>query len=523
MQAYGFLYRKILKNRIKKIFRKPTTCIYVIFIIAYFSWLAWTLDQLIMGSNFGTRENLARILCIMVIYLTPVNYVSYAKRKGLVFLPGDVHFLFSSPASPKANLLYAYGKTLAASGILGLVMIAAGVRWFHVSLLRMLLYALVCVILDDILQGAIIILLYGNERMSKTGNKIFSWLMYGLVGCFILAAALIFYKEGLSLGALMEFFDGKWIVMIPLIGWSLALMRLIILGPATINVVCAVLYAAAFIILVLMAWKMKCTGQYYEDAMKFADDYQEARKRSKKGEVVITGKKKKYKKAQVVYKGSGARAIFYRQLLEYKKERFFIFGFATLLYLGGGILLAYFGIKNDFLAEESGRYYIIPGLMAYVSFLMCSYKTRWTKELESPYVFLIPEPPFQKMWYATLIDHIRTAIHALLLTVPAMIGLKIEIWYLPVYVLIQVCMNAAGLYSDTVCGVLFGNVIGDSIKRVLHMLLYFIALMIAVAAAAVVTVFVGVAAGLIAAAAYLAVLAALLAWAGSRCFAQMES
>ena len=70
--------------------------------------------------------------------------------------------------------------------------------------------------------------------------------------------------------------------MIPLIGWELAVMRLLILGPSTVNVVCTVLYILSFVLLVVLAWKMPCTGQYYEDAMKFADDYQEARKKSKK-------------------------------------------------------------------------------------------------------------------------------------------------------------------------------------------------------------------------------------------------
>ena len=90
-------------------------------------------------------------------------------------------------------------------------------------------------------------------------------------------------------------------------------------------------------------------------------------------------------------------------------------------------------------------------------------------------------------------------------------------------VLLQVCMNAVGLYSDTICQVIFGNAIGDTIKRVLHMLLYFIALLIAVIAAAVATAIAGVWAGLGIASVYMVVLAGLMAWGGSRCFARMES
>lgn len=523
MGIYGFLYGKIIKNRIRKILQKPAACIYTLLIIAYFVWLGWMLNGMMTGAKWATRENLARALCMLSLYLTPANYAAYAKRKGLIFLPGDVHFLFNAPTSPKVNLIYAYAKTLITTVVAALLAIPAGICWFHVSAVQMILYVLVCMVLDGVLQGAIVVLLYGNEKLGERGNRIFSWMMYGIIIGFVVIGAAILFKEGMKWSALMEFFDGAWISMIPLIGWSLGAMRLIILGPNMINIVCTILYLTSVVVLTVLAGKMKCSGQYYEDAMKFADDYQEARKKSQKGEVAIVGKKKKYKQAQVEYKGSGARAIFYRQLLEYKKEKFFIFGLVTLLYLAGGILLGYLGWKDASLTESVGRYYIIPGMMAYVSFILCSYKTKWTKELESPYVYLIPEPAFQKMWYATLIDHIRSAIHATLLTVPAMIGLKIEIWYFPVFVLIQVCMNAVGLYSSTVCNVIFGSTISDNMKRTLHMFLYLFAILIAIPGAAIATMFVGVWAGLGAATLYMAILAGLMGWAGSRCFARMES
>ena len=79
---------------------------------------------------------------------------------------------------------------------------------------------------------------------------------------------------------------------------------------------------------------MKCTGRYYEDAMQFADDFQKVMEKRKKGDT-STGLKhgKVNRGASVTYKGSGAKAIFYRQLLEYKKSRFFLFGGQTLVSL----------------------------------------------------------------------------------------------------------------------------------------------------------------------------------------------
>ena len=522
MRTYGYLYGKMLKNRIRKLFSKPASVIYVIFFTAYFGWLAYMLNGVMMEGSFGTKENLVRILAMITIYFTPANYVSYARRKGLLFLPGDVHFLFGSPASPKMNLIYVYGKTLLSVLIMGILMLGAGVFWFHVEWWRMLLYGFVFSAVDSILQGSIVILLYGNEKMGTRGNRFFSIFMYGLLACFVLVGAYIFWKNGMHWKSVLEFFDREWITMIPLIGWELAVMRLLILGPTTINVVCSILYVLSFILLVFLAWKMPCTGQYYEDAMKFADDYQEARKKSKKGEVAVVGKKKMYRNAQVVYKGNGAKAIFYRQLLEYKKERFFIFGFVTLLYLAGGIFIGYLGIKQDFASKGIMKYYLIPGVMAYLSFIMSSYRSKWEKELENPYVFLIPESPFWKLFYATCIDHIRAGIHGFLLAFPAIIGLGVELWYLPVYIFVMIGLNALNIYSSTVCTVIFGRAMSENMIRFLRMFMVLFIILLAIPGTVIATIWLGIWAGMTVLVVYTLIFSGLLAWAGSRCFARME-
>lgn len=523
MSMYFYLYRKLWMNRVKKLVRKPAALIYTIVIIAYFVWMFVMLNDWLVNSSYGTPRNLTRVLCVIALYLTPANFASYARRKGLIFLPSDVHFLFSAPVSPKWNLLYAYGKNLLLSLIVGAAIVPLGVYWFHVPLYKTLLYFIVGTVMEGILEACIVILLYGNERLGKDALRFFGWIMYAILACFVLVGVYLLYTEGFHWNVVLQYFDGEWISMIPVLGWSLAAMRLIILGPTLVNVVCTILYAVTFGVLLVMAVRMKCTGQYYEDAMKFADDYQEALKRSRKGEVAFVGRKKKYRReARVAYRGGGASAIFYRQLLEYKKERFFIFGFLTLVFLGAGLVLAWLAMSGDgSLQTGIGRYYLIPGVLMYLGFIFSSYKTRWGTELENPYVYLIPDTPFRKMWYATVIDHIRAAIHGVLFLVPVMVGLRIEWWYFPIYLLMQVCMNAVSLYASTVCSYLLGNV-SDNLRRVLHMFIAWFVILLALPLAGLVTVAAGIAVGLFAGCAYLVLLAGLLAWAGSRSFAKME-
>lgn len=523
MNAYLFLYRKMWINRIRKLIKKPASLIYTIFIIAYFAWLIVMLQGWIREGGFGTPENLSRVLCAFTIYLSPANFASYARRKGLIFLPADVHFLFGSPLSPKGNLLYAYGKTLQLSLVFGAVMVPVGIFWFHVAAWKMALYFLVCVAAESVLEASIVLLLYGNERLGKGAVRIFGWAMYGLLACFVAIALFLLYRDGFRWDVVFQYLDSPWLCLVPIIGWSLAVMKLIVLGPSAVTVIGTVLYAVSFLLLVAMAARMRCTGQYYEDAEKFADDYQEAQRRNKTGEVAFVGKKKKYKTARVEYRGGGASAIFYRQLLEYKKERFFIFGFVTLVFLAGGLLTGWLTMREgDAMQSAVWRHYLIPGILMYLGFIFSGYKTRWAKELENPYVFLIPDSGFKKMWYATVIDHIRAAVHGLLFVVPAMIGMRISWWYLPVYLVMQVCMNAVFLYSNTVCRYLLGNVVGDTLLRSLHMIIAWLVILVALPIAILLTTLAGIAPGLLAGSLYLLILAVLLAWAGSASFVRME-
>ena len=71
---------------------------------------------------------------------------------------------------------------------------------------------------------------------------------------------------------------------------------------------------------------MKCDGGYYEEAAKFADDYAELKKRQRNGEMVfgMNGRKRSFRRVREKIAGTGAQAIFDRQLLEYRKGEVFL-------------------------------------------------------------------------------------------------------------------------------------------------------------------------------------------------------
>ena len=172
---------------------------------------------------------------------------------------------------------------------------------------------------------------------------------------------------------------------------------------------------------------MKCDGGYYEEAAKFADDYAELKKRQKSGEFVTnTGtKKRRFRRVESKITAKGARAIFYRQFLEYKKEKYFIFTKMTVLSAVVAFIFAYSLQKS--VSDSSMAGFILLGVVAYVALIMSGYTGKWESELKNPYIFLIPDSPLKKMWYATLMEHVKAFADGCIICIP--IGI---FWHVPV-------------------------------------------------------------------------------------------
>lgn len=511
------------KNMIRRAVKKPTFYIYAV-LLAFYAWFLWdAFYSLVVESGFNSPAILTMAITALTVYLNPGNYITYAKRKGLRFLPPHVHFMFASPTSPKLLLLFAQLQTQFLSILLEILIVLAGIFWFHIPLYRMLAYFLLISCFGLVFNGALVVCLYGNERFSERTIRVLSSALWLVIAGLVGVTALYLYRNGLSLESIIGFLLSDWICLVPVIGWEAACIRLVLLGdPTVITAVCAACYLVFGIVLLVLACRMKCTGEYYENAMKFADDYQQMMDRKKKGDVSL-GKGLVNKKATVAYRGSGAKAIFFRQLLEYKKSRFFIFGGQTLLSLIVAIGMVILLILGEIHITGTVRYYAVYGIMAYICLVFGNFRTKWEKELESPYVYLIPAGNFAKMWYATLMEHIKSAVDALILAVPYCIALDLPVAYALVIIAAAVAMKAVKLYSDTLCGVLLGKSLGNTARQLLRMLISWTLIMIAVPIVIILHFFVGPVLAVLCGCAYLAAAAAGLMAGGSYAFSNLDA
>lgn len=463
MNMIFYLYRKTFKNRVKRALKKPVTYVYAAFVIFYFYFIFRSFPVFFEMFEVEGASVLTAVLTAIVFIFIPSNMISYSKRKGLVFREPDIHFLFPAPIGPKKILLYAHIKNMIVTLILNIIVIVASILWLDMPVWKMAVYFIFSFIVENILEGSIMILCYGNEKFDKKQMFAVQIGMYLLVGVFILIGIGVYLKEGIGFWPVVNYLHSPAIQMVPVVGWYIAFLHLLFIGPETVNIVCSILYFISVILLFLAACRMKCTGKFFEDAIQFAEDYEAAKKKGKAGEVAIVGWKKKYGKATVVYKGKYAKAIFYRQLLEYKKNRFFIFGFYTLVCFAVGIGLAIIGGRN----HGFGGYevFVILGVMAYLTFIFSGYQGKWGKELKKPYTYLIPDTALCKLWYSTLIEHIRSLIDGCLIALPTGIVFGIPFLQILLVILAYICIQACKLYADIMVEAFLGNILGLAGKQ----------------------------------------------------------
>ena len=79
--------------------------------------------------------------------------------------------------------------------------------------------------------------IYANDRLPERMMKGICTGIKILLIAITIAIVLYFRKEGISMESARTFIDWKGLQIFPVVGWSIAVYRLILLGPDTLNTV----------------------------------------------------------------------------------------------------------------------------------------------------------------------------------------------------------------------------------------------------------------------------------------------
>jgi len=407
MKPLFYIFRKTIKNHIKGLKKKPGILILYIFIFALLVFMIVSTLLLPQKSSVkGSIDLYGAIVTGAILGVVWFGVKNGIENGSSFFRLSDVNLVFTAPIAPTRVLIYGFIKQLyttlflgffllfqipnlrnflpiTGSGIL-VIFLALFLLFFTMSILGLVTYSITS---------------KSNERRS-IAKKITNSLM-AILG-LILMYNIFIYKDFPK--AAISLLNNKFFVYIPIIGWLKSILMAAVNGITYLFYI-NIFLCIAFIILMIYAL-CKMNADYYEDVLAATDRVEEMVAMKKSGKGNINYGRKKFRKIKSGNIGSGASAIFFRQLLEYKKSGVPFIDKMTFIMLGIGIVSRYI--------FPGGSMNTILYFSVYVLFFF-TIQGKWGQELSKPFIYLIPYPSMSKVFYATLADLIKYTVDGLVL------------------------------------------------------------------------------------------------------------
>lgn len=412
-----YYIKRNLINRVKQLRYKPLKVIGKLLILLYFINLPFILQQNFKSINFDSPEGYVAVFTVLMIYFGIPGTLSYLKRRGIIFKQENVNFDFTAPLTPKQILLKGFTLNAFYGLILQLAMAVGGYFVFHLKLWQVLLIFVIQLTVSLASDFAIAVIIYASEDLTEKHKSIIRYTVYGLL---VLVAAymieVVVRGTGPVSGRILGMLNSDPLMFVPIYGFEIGVVSLIIKGYTLPRLVATILSFVTTTILVILAKKCTSTGEYYEDAIKFSEEYRIAVKKNKEtGKSHRVGKKQKViENAKFNIKGNYARAIFEKQLNEYKKlpmlDKIKLPGFAIIASLFFVFVL---GDENF----GGGFSTVIGAISIYINLISFRFLSM-DGEYNHYSFYLIPDTMGKKVFYSGLLGNIKTLVVSIGLFLP---------------------------------------------------------------------------------------------------------
>ena len=453
---------------VKRMLKRPLKAIGILVLVLYFVTIPFTMKTLIVQSGLATPQGYVLMITAMTLYISMPSTLTYFKRNGVVFRKQDVNFMFASPLSPKQILLYALFKQAYMTILMQVVGFVAAFYIFNIPFANAILYSLCNVVFSSLLGYSLAIIMYGSERLSESAKKYIKYGVYFIMFAVSLFLGFFIIKNGVSVESAQALVQHPVVLAIPIFGWELAWLNLIILGPTLWNAVFGALFIISSICMGIIAYRMECTGDYYEDAIKFSERL--VRMESKKGNVSfneMVGKKQKIHAYTGTLKGNFAKTIFSRQLIERRRVRKYFISFGDLLTLGLGIAVGVFAV---YMETESSFYFLIAcGISLYLTVFFTPGNT-WREEFGRYFLYIIPDTMWNKLLYSTMLEHLISLIRAVFIAVPLGIILRASVLDVLYVIIAQVLLKGMMVYKSILIDGYLGSKVGAGFSQFISMM-----------------------------------------------------
>jgi len=453
MSALLYVIRKQLKNIIRGLARKPLALIG--YIIIGMMMVGFLVIAIIMPS--GTVRNVdSEIFSAGITGLMLVALYS-GLRQGIengstYFRFADVNLVFTSPIRPNRVLLYGFIKRIGTS--LFVVMIAL----FQIpNVKNNFLLAdygiwaiLIAVLFYSVSFPVLGMLVYSFTSKSRERRVLVRRILDIAAVLFILFFVLTLAEKRSFGEALVAYLNTEVFSYIPVAGQISAIASAAVYGIDLNFFVNIIVFV--FIIGLLITILSKLNLDYYEDVLSATEDF-ESRIKAKREGRDVTLQKRKVRSVKGGFSSSGAKAIFEKHMLEYRKVSFLLFfDKSTIIAVIAGI-----GFKFLMPDEISSGVYLTLFFSAYMLFFLVV-QGKWPMELEKPYIFLIPESNARKLLYTTLTENIKNLLDGTILFIIACFIYDASLPVILLCIVSYTLYGAVYIYGDIICRRLFGSI-----------------------------------------------------------------
>ena len=125
-----------------------------------------------------------------------------------------------------------------------------------------------------------------------------------------------------------------------------------------------------------------------------------------------------------------------------------------------------------------------------MTLIFSGYLGKWETEIKTPYLYLIPDSPVKKLWYSTLMEHVKAFVDGVLLCVPIGILWKVNVLEVILGILIYTILQVNRMYSKVLAQCVVGDVLGRTGQDVVRAFFQMFVLGIGVTAAALAGIFI---------------------------------
>ena len=303
---------------------------------------------------------------------------------------------------------------------------------------------------------------YSLTSMSPRRRALAEGLIYGVLGAFLVAvlARAALAPGGMSLSSLVDAADSPLFRLMPVAGWTAAMLRGAMTGDFIMLAAYAALTAAFLIAVVVLI--ARYDHDYYEDVLRTAEVSHSAITAQKEGRVAESAPANVKVGKVGLGRGWGAAAVYYKHRVEERRARRFVLSPLALVFAAVVIVFAFF-------MRENGALPVF--LMAVYMQMFSEALSRFGRELTKPYIYLIPESSFSKLLSALRQSVMNGFWESLVVFVPAGLILGLDLWTIAALVLARWSFTLV-YNADTVAEMrLFGGVSSKFLTMFFYVLL----------------------------------------------------